>query len=108
MEREASSSSPMLIATETRKASVHGKLRKPSTNRSEVVKPTSNRPPTISQTQGMNFLSLDECRAFVTLPIHGEAADHRQHDCTATLPCIPRGDDRRLSDRRSCVRPLGA
>jgi hypothetical protein len=49
----------MLIATETRKASVHGTLRKPSTKRSDVVNPTSKRPPTISHTQGMNFLSLD-------------------------------------------------
>ncbi len=40
--RDASSSNAMLIATETRKASVHGKFLKPSTNRSEVV----NRPRT--------------------------------------------------------------
>src|SRR5690349_1182795 len=44
----------MLTATEARKARVHGRFRNPSTNRSDVVKPTSNRPPTISQTQGMN------------------------------------------------------
>src|SRR6476469_9198103 len=49
----------MLIATETRKASVHGRLRQPSTNRREVVNPTSNKPPTISHSQGMTFLSLD-------------------------------------------------
>ena len=76
----------MLTATEARKASVHGRLRKPSTNRSEVVKPTSNRPPTISQTQGMNFLSLDARRAFVTLAPHGDKADHRQQDRAAALP----------------------
>src|SRR6476469_10285809 len=56
----------MLTATDARKASVHGILRKPSTNRSEVVNPTSNRPPTISQTQCMNILSLDEIAAVVT------------------------------------------
>ena len=43
----------MLIVTETRKASVHGRLRNPSTKRSEVVKPTSNSPPRISQNQAM-------------------------------------------------------
>ena len=61
----------MLIATETRKASVHGTFRKPSTKRSDVVNPTSNRPPTISQNQGMKNPSLDERRPFVTLPPHG-------------------------------------
>jgi hypothetical protein len=35
-------------------------FRKPSTNRSEVVNPTSNSPPTISHSHGMTFLSLDE------------------------------------------------
>src|SRR5580765_7665982 len=50
----------MLTATEARKASVHGIFRNSSTKRSEVVKPTSKNPPTISQNQGMNFLSLDE------------------------------------------------
>ena len=49
----------MLIATEARKASVQGRFRKPSTKRSEVVNPTSNNPPTISHSQGMNILSLD-------------------------------------------------
>src|SRR5438552_3536600 len=75
----------MLIATETRKASVHGRFLNPSTKRSEVVKPTSNRPPIISQTQGMTFLSLDAARSFVTLPPHGQAAHHRQHDCAVAL-----------------------
>jgi hypothetical protein len=45
-------------------------LRKPSTNRSEVVKPTSNKPPTINQTHGMTRLSLDGRGALVTLTIH--------------------------------------
>jgi hypothetical protein len=49
----------MLIATETRNASVHGMFLNPSTKRSEVVNPTSNKPPTISQSQAMNILSLD-------------------------------------------------
>jgi hypothetical protein len=61
----------MLMATETRKASVHGRFRNPSTNRSEVVNPTSNKPPTINHSQGMNMLSLDERRALVTLTVHG-------------------------------------
>jgi hypothetical protein len=51
----------MLIATETRNASVQGRLRNPSTKRSEVVKPTSKYPPTISQNEAMDILSLDEC-----------------------------------------------
>ena len=57
----------MLTATEARKASVHGTFLNPSTKRSEVVKPTSNKPPTISQSQGMNFLSLDAVGLLVTL-----------------------------------------
>ena len=44
----------MLTATDARKASVHGRFRKPSTKRSDVVNPTSKKPPMISQTQGMN------------------------------------------------------
>src|SRR6185369_5716569 len=75
----------MLIPTEARKAKVHGKLRKPSTKRREVVKPTSNSPPTISQSQGMNILSLDEWRSLVTLAGHDEAAHHGQHDRAAAL-----------------------
>ena len=51
--RAASSRSAMLIATETRKAIVHGTFRKPSTKRSDVVKPTSNSPPRISQNQAI-------------------------------------------------------
>src|SRR5579864_724469 len=58
----------MLTATEARKMSVHNRLRKPSTNRSEVVKPTSNKPPTISHSQGMTILSLDALRPVVRLP----------------------------------------
>jgi hypothetical protein len=49
----------MLIATDTRKARVQGRFLKPSTKRKDVVKPTSNKPPTTSQSQGMTFLSLD-------------------------------------------------
>src|SRR4051812_15650915 len=101
MWREASSSSPMLIATDTRKASVQGILRKPSTKRSEVVKPISNRPPTISQTQGMTILSLDERDAFVTLAGHGSAAHRGQYDRALALPDVPRAADRRGADRAS-------
>ena len=36
IDREAYSSSPMLIATDTRKAIVHGTFLKPSTKRSDV------------------------------------------------------------------------
>jgi hypothetical protein len=61
----------MLIATETRKASVHGTLRKPSTKRSDVVNPTSNSPPTINHNQGMNILSLDARRSHDKLHVHG-------------------------------------
>ena len=43
----------MLMATETRKASVHGRFLKPSTKRSEVVNPTSKNPPIMSQNQAM-------------------------------------------------------
>jgi hypothetical protein len=58
----------MLIATDMRKASVQGRLRKPSTKRSEVVNPTSKKPPMMSQTQGkMNVLSLDDEQASTTL-----------------------------------------
>jgi hypothetical protein len=59
MEREATSSSAMLTATEARKPSVHGRFLNPSTKRNEVVNPTSKTPPMISQTQGMTILSLD-------------------------------------------------
>src|SRR5437763_3703118 len=93
MERDATSRSPMLTATEARKASVHGRFLKPSTKRSEVVKPTSKTPPTISQSQGMTLLSLDERRALVTLACHGEAANHRQHDRAAALPRVYGRDD---------------
>jgi hypothetical protein len=61
----------MLTATEARKASVQGRFLNPSTKRSEVVKPTSNRPPTISQNQGMAIPSLDDCRSIVTFLVHG-------------------------------------
>src|SRR4051794_14471862 len=53
----------MLTATDARKASVQGTFRNPSTNRSEVVNPTSNNPPTINHNQGMKFLSLDAAHA---------------------------------------------
>ena len=59
----------MLIATETRNARVHFRSVNLSTKRSDVVKPTSNRPPTMSHSQGMTFLSLDERQAFVTLTV---------------------------------------
>src|SRR5438309_2002018 len=97
----------MLTATDARKASVHGTFRKPSTKRSEVVKPTSKKPPTISHSQGMKILSLDERRPLVTFPSHGEATHHRQYDRAAALPRVSRGDDRRLSNRRSPFRPVG-
>jgi hypothetical protein len=67
MDREAISRSAMLTATDARNASVQGMFRKPSTKRNEVVNPTSNNPPTISHSQGIAILSLDEPRAFVTL-----------------------------------------
>src|SRR5438270_11239341 len=98
----------MLTATEARKASVHGTSRNPSTKRSDVVNPISKTPPTISQSQGMNILSLDERRAVVTFPSHGEAAHDRQYDRAAAIPRVPRGDDRSVSDRRACVRTLGS
>ena len=44
---------PCESATVTRKASVQGTLRKPSTKRSEVVKPTSNRPPRMRSAHAM-------------------------------------------------------
>src|SRR3954463_8001645 len=98
----------MLIATETRKASVHFRSLNPSTNRSEVVKPTSNSPPTISHSQGMNFLSLDERGSFVTLAPHGQTADHRQHACALAIPFVSRLADRRHSGRQSNLPSLGA
>jgi hypothetical protein len=61
----------MLIATETRKAIVHGTFLNPSTNRSEVVKPTSKRPPTISQNQGMDTPLLDARESGDNLRRHG-------------------------------------
>src|SRR3954467_9709725 len=85
----------MLIATETRKARVHGRLRNPSTNRSEVVNPTSNRPPTISHSHGMTFLSLDDDRTSVTLTSHDETAHHRQQDWPVALSGVRRGAGRR-------------
>src|SRR6476659_10358055 len=97
----------MLTATEARKAIVHGTFRKPSTKRSDVVKPTSNKPPTISQSQGMNILSLDESCAFVTLPTHGEVIEPRQQDRASALsgvPCLP--GCRLLGGARS-AEPLG-
>src|SRR5260221_1575113 len=100
IEREATSSSPMLTATEARKASVHGRFLKPSTNRSEVVKPTSKTPPTINQSQGMTFLSLDERRALVTLACHGEAANHLQHYLAAAIPRVHGDPHRRRARQR--------
>src|SRR5689334_23435790 len=97
----------MLIATDIRKASVHGKLRKPSTNRSEVVNPTSKKPPMMSQTQGkMNVLSLDDEQASITVPSHGNPAHHRQQDRAAALPSVHDGPDRCVSDFRELLPPL--
>jgi hypothetical protein len=46
-------------------------LRNPSTKRSDVVNPTSNRPPTISQTHGMTILSLDDAEMRGTVRFNG-------------------------------------
>ena len=113
----------MLIATETRKASVHGTLRNPSTKRSEVVNPTSNSPPTISHSQGMKILSLDACVTHsLRSRVMAKPRDHRQQDRAAALPCCSsrllivgfpiatqfaaplgaRRDGRRSTSRRSC------
>src|SRR3954453_22139733 len=108
MEREATSSSPMLTATEARKASVQGTFLKPSTKRSEVVKPTSKKPPTMSQSQGMKILSLDERRALVTLACHGEAVDYRQQNRAAAVPCVPCDARHRVPGRLQPARQLGA
>src|SRR3954469_21521889 len=107
IDRDATSSSAMLIATDTRKASVHGALRKPSTNLSEVVNPTSNKPPTISHSQGMKILSLDDRRPFVTLPLHGEHAHHRQQARPAPLPRVPGDATDRLCGRAILHGSLG-
>src|SRR5437762_7129401 len=90
----------MLTATEARKASVHGRFLKPSTKRSEVVNPTSNRPPTISHNQGMTILSLDDARCFVTFPPHEEAGHHRQQDRASALPAVHDHPARRDPRRR--------
>src|SRR4030095_7792901 len=91
IDRDASSSRPMLIVTDTRNAIVQDTLRKPSTNRSAVVKPTSKRPPMISQNQGMNFLSLDDGHCRINLRGHGEATHRRQHDCPWAFPLFSGG-----------------
>src|SRR6185503_10180396 len=75
----------MLIATETRKASVHGRFLNPSTKRSEVVNPTSNSPPTISHIQAMTLP-----RPFVTLACHGEPAHDRQYRWPVALSRLSR------------------
>jgi ABC-type nickel/cobalt efflux system permease component RcnA len=52
-------------------------LRKPSTKRSDVVNPTSNKPPTINQSHGiggMKILSLDERDSRDTLHRNRQAA----------------------------------
>src|SRR3954451_10844021 len=98
----------MLMATETRKASVHCRLRKPSTKRSEVVNPTSNKPPTINHSQGMKILSLDDRRLFVTLPPHGQSAHRGQHDRAVALSFVSRAADRRRLDHPSDLRRLSA
>src|SRR3954466_900395 len=98
----------MLIATEIRNAIVHGTLRKPSTNRSEVVNPTSNSPPTMSQNQGMNFLSLDAAQRRDNLHSHGEATHHRQHDCALAFPSVPRGWRSRHCTSQQAVRDSAA
>src|SRR4051794_25489610 len=98
----------MLTATEARKASVQGRFRKPSTKRSEVVKPTSNKPPTISHSQGMTFLSLDEPQRFVTLSGHDEARHDRQQNRAAALPRVHGDPPRWLSGRNEPAASLGA
>src|SRR4051794_6530739 len=89
----------MLIATETRKTMVHGTLRKPSTNRSDVVNPTSNIPPTISHIQGMTVLPLDGTPARANLRRNGSTTDPRQHRRPLALPRVPRGVRRRRAAR---------
>src|SRR6478736_7873249 len=97
----------MLIATEPRKARVHGRFLKPSTNRSEVVKPTSNRPPTISHSHGMTFLSLDGTPTRANLRRNGSTKDHRQHRRAVALPRVPRGVRRRSAARRQPAAQFG-
>src|SRR5438105_1471412 len=102
----------MLTATDARNATVQGTLRNPSTKRSEVVNPTSKKPPTISHSQGMDILSLDERRPLVTLTRHDEAAHHRQHDRASALPRIhwdpaARNSGRRLVDGQLVARNDG-
>src|SRR4029079_528247 len=108
MERDATSSSPMLTATEARKASVQGRFLNPSTKRREVVKPTSNNPPTISQSHGIAILSLDARKSRDNLPPNDEGARHRQHDRTAAIPRVHGRAPHRLSDFRQPASPLGA
>src|SRR6478736_9846402 len=88
----------MLTLTDARKANVQGKFRKPSTKRSEVVKPTSNSPPTISHNHAMKILSLDATETNDNLSRHGEARHHRQQDRAPALPRVHgrphRGDHR--------------
>src|SRR5437588_12231016 len=100
----------MLTATEARNASVQGTFRNPSTKRSDVVKPTSNNPPTISHSQGIGILhlSLDEHWRVVTLSLHDEAADHRQQDRAAALPRVHGAADCRRAAGDNAAGQLGA
>src|SRR5689334_8232400 len=98
----------MLTATDARNATVHGMLRKPSTKRSDVVKPTSKKPPTISQSHGMTILSLDEQRPLFTLVPNGDPANHRQHDRAAALPSVHGGAADHIPVRLPCIPPMGA
>jgi hypothetical protein len=96
----------MLIATETRKAIVHGTFLNPSTKRREVVKPTSKTPPRMSQNQAMFRLrnQLADCRYCA----HGEQRHEYQSYRPVAFPlvlccpgcCLDYGDRRR---RRSDV-----
>src|SRR6185369_2786028 len=82
MVRAAYSSSAMLSATETRKASVQGRFLKPSTKRSDVVKPTSNMPPRMRSAHAIS-------KRISARPTPALASPHdpidRQHDCPGAL-----------------------
>src|ERR1700754_3759031 len=90
----------MLSVTEARKPSVQPILRKPSTNRRQVVKPTSPNPPSNSQIHAIpppfqpedNFTRLSGLARYP--PRHGPEASPRQPDRTGALSrlsCPARG-----------------
>ena len=79
----------MLIATETRKASVHGRFRNPSTKRSEVVKPTSNSAAEDQPEPGhasSPFCTGRAARHCRYVEPHGAQQDHRQPDRAGAVP----------------------